>query len=514
MCDSALNKNEVSLKIKFYQEFLNNFEGIILITDLSGKIIDISKKTLQLLSVHDKKNIVGEKVFQFISAQDSEDFQKCFNKIKKRELKKEHRFHLYKNKNTLLNGNVNFSYIKDKSGQLEYIIMMVTDLCEKKAEEQNGESIEDELKRSQEMLKLVINNIPQYIFWKNIDGEFLGCNKNFAKAAGFESSEELIGKTDFDLPWKASEAESFFETDRLVMETGIPEYNIIEQQSMASGRQAWLNINKIPLNDPSGKVVGLLGTYEDITERIKNQNRIKRSERRYKRAYNRAEFYKDVFTHDISNILQSLLSSIELCKLHLDQVKEQKDSREIMDLMVEQINRGAILVENIKKLSRIDEEKIIKKINLNHILNEAVSYIKRRYNEKKINITIDTKENNLHGLGNNFLIDVFKNLFRNSVKYNNNPNTEIKIEFEEILEDSNHLLKIDVIDNGIGIPKAQKQAIIQEKIGEHKSLKRIGLGLALVKKILTNMGGSFYISNRIKENPSKGTKFTILVPKA
>jgi signal transduction histidine kinase len=171
-------------------------------------------------------------------------------------------------------------------------------------------------------------------------------------------------------------------------------------------------------------------------------------------------------------------------------------------------------VENIKKLSRIDEEKIIKKINLNHILNEAVSYIKRRYNEKRINITIDTKENNLHGLGNNFLIDVFKNLFRNSVKYNNNPNTEIKIEFEEILEDSNHLLKIDVIDNGIGIPKAQKQAIIQEKIGEHKSLKRIGLGLALVKKILTNMGGSFYISNRIKENPSKGTKFTILVPKA
>src|SRR6478735_2753997 len=112
-----------------------------------------------------------------------------------------------------------------------------------------------------QLLQLVMDNIPQYIFWKDRDLRYLGCNRNFARAAGFERPEELIGKDDFELPWKPEETEFFRSVDRRVMDSGQPEYHIIEPQLQADGRQAWLDTNKMPLRDESGAIVGVLSTF-------------------------------------------------------------------------------------------------------------------------------------------------------------------------------------------------------------------------------------------------------------
>jgi len=130
---------------------------------------------------------------------------------------------------------------------------------------------EEEMRASKQMLQLVMDNIPQFIFWKNRECVYLGCNQNFACAAGVGEPEAIAGKTDYDLAWKKEEADFFRECDRRVMETDTPEYHIIEPQLQAGGKQAWLDTNKIPLHDAEGRVVGILGTYEDITEREKAQ---------------------------------------------------------------------------------------------------------------------------------------------------------------------------------------------------------------------------------------------------
>ena len=129
----------------------------------------------------------------------------------------------------------------------------------------------EELRASKEMLQLVMDNIPQFIFWKDRDCVYLGCNRNFARAAGVEDPEKIRGKTDYDLAWKKEEADFFRECDIRVMESDVSEYHIIEPQLQAGNRQAWLDTNKIPLHDSDGNVVGILGTYEDITERKKTQ---------------------------------------------------------------------------------------------------------------------------------------------------------------------------------------------------------------------------------------------------
>jgi len=118
-----------------------------------------------------------------------------------------------------------------------------------------------------EMLALVINHIPQYVFWKDRDSVYLGCNENFARGAGLRSAAEIVGKTDYDLPWTKEESDSYREYDRRVMDLNQPQLHIMETQRQADGRETWVDTNKIPLCDASGQVVGILGTFEDMTER-------------------------------------------------------------------------------------------------------------------------------------------------------------------------------------------------------------------------------------------------------
>ena len=131
------------------------------------------------------------------------------------------------------------------------------------------------LYESQQMLQLVMDNIPQMIFWKDRDSVYLGCNQNFARVAGVGKSENVVGKTDYDLPWRQEESDWFRECDARVMETNQPECHILESQLQADGKQSWVDTNKIPLLDAEGKVVGILGTYEDITKSRRQEERLR-----------------------------------------------------------------------------------------------------------------------------------------------------------------------------------------------------------------------------------------------
>ena len=76
---------------------------------------------------------------------------------------------------------------------------------------------ETKLLESQQFFKLVIDSIPQLIFWKDRNSVFKGCNKSAAKIAGLNSPEEIIGKTDYLMPWNVEEANFYRECDKRVM---------------------------------------------------------------------------------------------------------------------------------------------------------------------------------------------------------------------------------------------------------------------------------------------------------
>ena len=129
---------------------------------------------------------------------------------------------------------------------------------------------EESLFRSQEMLRIVLDNIPARVFWKDLNLVYLGCNSACARDAGLGAASEIIGKSDFDVAWKGS-AETYRADDLAVIESRIPRIGFEEAMHRPDGTIGTLITSKLPLHDRDGNVFGMLGTYEDITERKREE---------------------------------------------------------------------------------------------------------------------------------------------------------------------------------------------------------------------------------------------------
>ena len=127
--------------------------------------------------------------------------------------------------------------------------------------------MEDALQESEQMLHNVLENFPGVVFWKDTQSNYLGCNYSFAAGAGLNSSIEIIGKTDFDLPWSATEIANYRADDYEVMQSGKAKLHIVETQHQINDHMIWLDTSKIPLRDSKGQVIGVMGVSTDITER-------------------------------------------------------------------------------------------------------------------------------------------------------------------------------------------------------------------------------------------------------
>ena len=176
-----------------------------------------------------------------------------------------------------------------------------------------------------QLLQLVVDTLPQFIFWKNRQSMYLGCNDNFAKIAGLSSPAEIIGKSDYDLPWKEEETNYFREIDERVMSSGQAEYRIIEPQMQSDGKEAWLETNKLPLFNEQGEVVGILGTFEDVTElRLAEE-----AEQHAKRLASIGKLAGGV-AHDFNNLLGGIIGAAEVLQRRIGDQADQALLGEIL----------------------------------------------------------------------------------------------------------------------------------------------------------------------------------------
>jgi diguanylate cyclase (GGDEF)-like protein len=127
---------------------------------------------------------------------------------------------------------------------------------------------------AEQLLQLALNNIPMRVFWKDINSYYIGCNQLFLDDRKSISIDQLMGKSDYDFTHNIIEAQNFIKDDQDVMLSGIPKLGIEEPLSMGDGNTLWLRTNKVPLTDNQNNVIGLLGTYEDITERVQYREKI------------------------------------------------------------------------------------------------------------------------------------------------------------------------------------------------------------------------------------------------
>ncbi len=171
--------------------------------------------------------------------------------------------------------------LKDEKSRVYRLVGTAIDISDRIQTEQA-------LRESKQLLQLVFDTLPQRVFWKNRHHQYLGCNKTFAQDSGLESPDQIIGKTDYDLPW-AQLATIFEAEDSAVMQSNTPVINHQEEKHLENGETMWLCINKIPLHNQAGEVIGIFGSYEDISdtkreeiERKRAEEQLRQSEQRFR----------------------------------------------------------------------------------------------------------------------------------------------------------------------------------------------------------------------------------------
>jgi PAS domain S-box-containing protein len=220
---------------------------------------------------------------------------------------------------------------------------------------------------SREMLQCVIDNIPQYVFWKDRNLNYLGANTVFARSAGLREPAEIIGKSDFDLSWKES-AEAYRADDRAVIESGVPKLNCEEAQKRPDGSVLWLRTSKVPLADNAGKIMGMLGIYEDITE----QKGLKAQFLQSQKMEAVGQLAGGV-AHDYNNILTSTLLQLSLL---LNDPSLSEGTRSSLRQLENEAKRAAGLTRQLLMFSR---QQVIqmKPLNLDAMLANLVKMLQR-----------------------------------------------------------------------------------------------------------------------------------------
>ncbi len=251
------NQNLSSSETKFRNLFENSQVGLFRTRIKDGLFIDANQYCAEILGYNSAQEIIGKLTADCVYVEP---------KIRKKvlvEIEKKGEVNNFETQFYRKDGSIVWVLFSGQVNTIECCLEgVITDISDRK-------QAEAALKEKEQYLRLIINNIPQQVFWKDRNLVFLGCNKNWAKAAFIDHPDSVLGKTDFDLLPDPKVAEFFRELDQKIMDTDTPQLHIIakKQRPSPDGSDIWLDINKIPIHDTEGNVIGILGVLEDITER-------------------------------------------------------------------------------------------------------------------------------------------------------------------------------------------------------------------------------------------------------
>jgi PAS domain S-box-containing protein len=135
-----------------------------------------------------------------------------------------------------------------------------------------------DLRRYHAFLDALMDNISDYIYFKDLDSRFLRINAAHARAFGLRDPAEAIGKTDFDFFTDVHAHEAFMDEQEIIR-TGRPIIGLVEEETRADGRVSWVSTTKMPLHDDRGQIIGTFGISRDVTAQKLAEDSLRRSER-------------------------------------------------------------------------------------------------------------------------------------------------------------------------------------------------------------------------------------------
>jgi len=514
--EEALRRSE-----EHYRNLVELASDAIFLADSKFHLVDFNESACAL-SGYSREEIVGKSLLDFMPEEDL-----IASPVRMEELRSgkpvisERRFR--RKDGSIIPVEVSNKFLPD--GHFQGI---VRDITERK-------QAEEALRESRSTLNLILDTVPQSIFWKDLEGRYLGCNRVFAVAVGLDDPARIVGKTDFDLPWPREEAEAYRADDRDVIEKNRPKLHITEPLQQADGTRLLIDTSKLPLCDVHGRPFALLGVYEDITERKRaeealrlyaselesvravqeeNATRLRQLVEDLGEAKRRAEAgtqAKSEFLANMSHEIRTPMNGIiGMTDLTLD-TELTREQREYLVMVKDSADKLLTLINDILDFSKIEAGKLgldLIDFNLHDTLGNTMKTLAPRAGAKGLELVYQTPSSIPRDLVGDpgRLRQILVNLVGNAIKFTERGEVVVLVEAQSRTEEGIEL-HFAVTDTGIGIPREKQQLIFEAFAQGDASTTRkyggTGLGLAITSQLVKMMRGRLWVESE----PGKGSTF-------
>jgi len=391
------------------------------------------------------------------------------------------------------------------------LLSLIHDISERK-------QMEESLRRSRRMIENIMNSIPQAVFWKNREGIYLGCNEVFAKAVGVKSADRIVGKNDFELTWNYQDSLGYRSADQQVMDLKAPLRHIIEEVQIAEGARIWVDTTKIPLVDERGEVYGVLGVFEDISDRKKAEEEKEKLQSQLLQSQKMESIGRLAggVAHDFNNMLQAIMGYLFLINGELP--PESPIAPKLKEIQ-KAADRSADLTRQLLAFAR-RQTVAPKTLDLDDSIESMLKMLRRLIGE---NIRLEwAPKGNLWPvkMDPSQLDQILANLTVNA-RDAIGESGKVHIETENAVFDESYskihpdcapgpYVMLAVSDTGKGMSKETIEHIFEPFFTTKETGKGTGLGLATVFGIVRQNGGFINVYSEL----GKGTSFKIYLPRA
>jgi PAS domain S-box-containing protein len=343
-----------------------------------------------------------------------------------------------------------------------------------------------ELKSENKHCRALLENMPQHVSCKDLDGVYICCNRSYADFLRI-SPDEISGKTDFHF-FPAETARKCAAYEDNVLKSGVSIE--VDETVVYGGRTSIIHMVKAPVRDEKEKITGILTISWDVTEQRQAEERENTI---------REEFLASL-THNMKGPLSSILGYLELMeKPQLGSISEKKV--EFVRAVRFSINTLLSMVQNIVDSSIIETGHLSFKFR-HFPLHTLIRELTNIYGSMAMigQLTLDSRcpEDIWVYADREKIREVLSNLISNAFRYTP-PRGRISIDVTHHDES----VVISVIDTGKGIPEADQRKIFQKFMRAGGECRGSGLGLYIVKNILEGHGSHIHLVS----SPGKGTRF-------
>ena len=387
--------------------------------------------------------------------------------------------------------------VKEEESSTNQIVGIVQDITSHKI-------TDEELKISQAHYQALVENLPQNIFTKDLEGHFTFANDKFCETLQ-KPLKDIIGKTDYDF-YPETLATKYRVDDKHVSETG-EIIDVVEKHSLPNGDTIYVQVVKSPIRDEDRKIIGTQAIFWDVTEREKAEVELKNAKEAAEAASRAKSTFLANMSHEIRTPMNGIIGMTELA-LDTDLSSEQKDYLDMVKTSAETL---LDIINDILDFSKIEAGKlefISVHYHLRDSLEDAVKTLALRAEQKGLELLCHFRPNVPDALIGDpgRLRQIIVNLIGNSIKFTERGEIVLRVELENQTE-TEACMHFSVTDTGIGIPKEKQDLIFKafEQVDNSRTrqFSGTGLGLAISSQLVGKLGGKIWVESEM----GKGSTF-------